>query len=652
MEDIRQIDFGKIPFLKGLSRVDLVKLIPHFEVITYQSGEILCRPGDIGDSFFIIVTGNASVIVCNEKGKCEVALLGPNDVFGEMQLLTGETRSAEVTASTELKVLRLKKDQFDKLTKKNTSILLHLNMLLSKRLSLMNQYVLDLKFKKQTLPDREFETIPPEKLLEEEEEEKTFDDANQIKSKKEGKGLKQKFGWILSLIMPALIILYGTRMGLNKEPALFLALFSMMVMMWVFNLVDEYIPGLLVMLATLAMGLAPTSIVLSGFVSDGFLMAMSFLGLGAIIVASGLSYRVLLLLLLRLPNKQFWHNIVLLITGIFLTPMIPSANGRIALMGPFTEDMIDVLHVQPKNIAATRLAISAFTGASLMSGIFLSSKSVNFIMLGMLPEQMQDQFQWLDWTIAAGATGFGLLFLYLIGIGIMFHNREMPRLSKENAKVQMGLLGKLSFNEWGAITAIVMFAVGIATYSVHKIQPPWLGLAAVCLLLLLGSLNKKEFREKIDWPFLLYLSEMVGIIGVFNYLGLNKWVAAGLSGLGIDNYLSGNLTIFIALIFGVIFLIRLAVPISATIVILLALFIPLAEKNGINPWVVGFIILILGEMWVFPYQCSYYLQMQELNRSKGLYNEKAFLRFNMLMNIVRVLAIYFSIYYWRMVGLL
>jgi len=115
LEDIKQIDFGKIPFLKGLNRVDLVKLIPHFEVITYQSGEILCRKGDIGDSFFIIVTGNASVIVCNEKGKCEVALLGPNDVFGEMQLLTGEPRSAEVKASTELKVLRLKKDQFDKL---------------------------------------------------------------------------------------------------------------------------------------------------------------------------------------------------------------------------------------------------------------------------------------------------------------------------------------------------------------------------------------------------------------------------------------------------------------------------------------------------------------------------------------------------------
>src|SRR5208337_4827426 len=99
------------------------------------------------------------------------------------------------------------------------------------------------------------------------------------------------------------------------------------------------------LLVPLAMGLAPPHIILSGFASDGFFMAMSFLGLGTVLLSSGLSYRGLLLLLRRLPDTQFWHNIGLLLTGILLTPMIPSANGRVALAGPFAADMVDILRL-------------------------------------------------------------------------------------------------------------------------------------------------------------------------------------------------------------------------------------------------------------------------------------------------------------------
>jgi hypothetical protein len=62
--------------------------------------------------------------------------------------------------------------------------------------------------------------------------------------------------------------------------------------------------------------------------------------------------------------------------------------------------------------------------------------------------------------------------------------------------------------------------------------------------------------------------------------------------------------------------------------------------------------LILGEMWFFPYQCSYYVQFREIAASHGVYDEKSFLRYNALMNGVTLLALYASLPWWKWLGLL
>jgi hypothetical protein len=99
------------------------------------------------------------------------------------------------------------------------------------------------------------------------------------------------------------------------------------------------------------------------------------------------------------------------------------------------------------------------------------------------------------------------------------------------------------------------------------------------------------------------------------------------------------------------FLVRLIVPISTSIVLLASIFMPISIHYGINPWIVGFIILILGEMWFFPYQCSYYLQYRQITRGQ-LFNENTFLIFNALSNLAKIIAIYASIPYWKWIGLL
>lgn len=457
-------------------------------------------------------------------------------------------------------------------------------------------------------------------------------------------------GWLATLCVPAAILWFAPAMSVGQNTALFLAVFAATICMWVFSLVDEFVPGIFAIFAILVLGVAPPSAVLSGFASDGFFLAMSILGLSTVIVASGLSYRFLLWLLLKLPNREGWQNLGLLLTGFLLTPMVPSINGRVALLAPLTIDMAEILHARRRGKASTGLAISAFTGASLLSAVFMSSKSVNFVIYGLLPAQAQTQFQWLFWLFAAAATGVAMLLFHWALAALFLRHEEQLVLSKDQVAAQLRLLGPMRTREWAAVAGVGLFMLGVVTASLHKIQPPWVALAILYVLLVFGFLRKEEFRDKIDWPFLVYLAGIVGLVGAFNAVGLQNWLAVQLAPLG--SLMQKSFPLFIAALAAIIFVIRLAVPISTTIVIVAAVMMPLASAYGINAWIVGFIVLMLGEMWFFPYQCSYYVQLRDLLGKSEVYDERRFLAFNLASNVGKLVALYISLPYWKALGLL
>ena len=469
-------------------------------------------------------------------------------------------------------------------------------------------------------------------------------------AKKKSGNVNSLIGWVVAIILPMVMLQIGAKYGMNHDATMFLAIFSATVTMWMFSLVDDYVPGLFAMMAILIAGLVPPSVVLAGFASDGFLMAMSILGLSTVIVSSGVGYRAMLLLLHHLPNTRFWHNFGLTAIGFFLTPLIPSVNGRVSLVTPFYVDMVQTLRFSRLGAASTQLVVSAFSGVSLLSAMFISSKTVNFAVFSLLPVQTQGQFQGFKWLVSSGVVALVLLVVYVACTTLFFRSKEQPQLSKDRVASQLELMGKIKQREWAAILGISVFILGLLTASLHRISPPWMGLAILYSLLLFGSLSKTELKEKVDWPFLLYLSGLTGMVSAFSYLGLDHMLADALPGLG--NYMRENFGLFVLMLFGVIFVIRLAVPISVTIVILATLLMPLAEVYGVNPWVVGFIILALGDIWFLPYQCSYYLQLQAVNRENPLYDEKSFLLFNAIMNLARLVAIYASLPYWKGIGLL
>lgn len=74
-----------------------------------EAGTVMCKEGEEGNNFFVIVEGVASVSIGGEP----VGTLSSGDFFGEMSLLDGGPRSATVIAGSPLIVVVLPRDQFE-----------------------------------------------------------------------------------------------------------------------------------------------------------------------------------------------------------------------------------------------------------------------------------------------------------------------------------------------------------------------------------------------------------------------------------------------------------------------------------------------------------------------------------------------------------
>lgn len=88
----------QVPLFKDLSKRDLKQLSEAMNERTYGAGRELTTEGESGLGFFVVADGTATVTVDGVKRR----ELGPGDHFGEMAIIDGGTRSAQVTADTEL----------------------------------------------------------------------------------------------------------------------------------------------------------------------------------------------------------------------------------------------------------------------------------------------------------------------------------------------------------------------------------------------------------------------------------------------------------------------------------------------------------------------------------------------------------------------
>lgn len=102
----------RIPLFANVEASKLKLLAFTSERIAFESGQVLFRQGDAGDAAYIIIEGEAEVLVSGASGPIQVAVLGRNDIVGEIAILCDVPRTATIRALQRLVCLRISKDLF------------------------------------------------------------------------------------------------------------------------------------------------------------------------------------------------------------------------------------------------------------------------------------------------------------------------------------------------------------------------------------------------------------------------------------------------------------------------------------------------------------------------------------------------------------
>jgi CRP-like cAMP-binding protein len=129
-----------IALFKDLSDENFDQILEYLTQVSFSSDKTIIAAGQEGDCLYIIEQGKVRVFITlpEREEKIVLSTLSRGDYFGEMALLTGEPRSANVETISRTELLRLDKAGFEKLLNLNPAIVRSLSNMLSQRLKSAN----------------------------------------------------------------------------------------------------------------------------------------------------------------------------------------------------------------------------------------------------------------------------------------------------------------------------------------------------------------------------------------------------------------------------------------------------------------------------------------------------------------------------------
>ena len=131
-----------VPIFSDLSPSDLNKIAERMVLRTFTKGQMILLEDDLGQTFFVIAEGSVKITRLSDDGREVIlAMLGEADFFGEMSLLDGAGRSANVVALEAAEVLTLARNDFLEILQEYPKISISLLEELTQRIRKSDQQI-------------------------------------------------------------------------------------------------------------------------------------------------------------------------------------------------------------------------------------------------------------------------------------------------------------------------------------------------------------------------------------------------------------------------------------------------------------------------------------------------------------------------------
>jgi len=122
-----------VPMFASITQDFIDVLRNKVELVRYTKGDVICRQGDIADSFYLVRLGFVKASEPHPGGELVLAYLGRGGYFGEIGLLGEGRRTATCTALDHVELVRIHADEFHQMVEQFPDIRLSLEKLASER---------------------------------------------------------------------------------------------------------------------------------------------------------------------------------------------------------------------------------------------------------------------------------------------------------------------------------------------------------------------------------------------------------------------------------------------------------------------------------------------------------------------------------------
>jgi CRP-like cAMP-binding protein/di/tricarboxylate transporter len=624
----------------SLDRVDLARLAAYLEPRRFADGEVVFHQGEIGDSLYIVTDGRVCVYsVATDSGtQTEFATLGPGQYFGEIALILNEPRTASVRAIGEVEVLVLERVRFLELIRRNPTVALTVTTKIIGHLRAADDA--------RTSPTGISRTS--DLMVEPGERPPLLAPIARLGSPITFTGR--------SWLRPGAYVLIAAGFGVaavlaalsGREQALvFLLLLGAAAMLWASSLLPFAAVGLALVASWLVFGLATPQQAMAGFASSSWLFVLSILCLTAALARSGLLFRIGLLMVRRLPAGLAWQASGLLVTGVVLGALVPSATARIGLMSPLAVAVSQALRQRERGPGAALVGLAAWIGAGPMLFAFLNASSVNLVAWGLLPPAARARTDWIHWFVAVlplvVLVGGGSLLLLIIRLRPDLSGGTPPR----RLGLQLAVLGPLQPREWALLAVLAFTLTGWLAGPYFGIQP-----STVALIALLGAFVSRNFDlqalHELNWDYLLFFGVVLGIAEVSTMLGVDQLAAQVIGAPLAATGISGPVfVIAIAVLMG---LVRILLVADQAVLLMALALIPIAPSLGVDPFLVVVALSCMALVWYMPSQSPEYLLAYTLSEGK-LYSQAQSRAIAVWFAGLILLSLVLVMPYWHWLGL-
>jgi len=132
-----------VEIFKDLSIRELAAIASVTEEIVLPEKEIVIRESDYGETMYLIITGDVSVIKgLGKANEIELDRIAAGDYFGEMALFEDVVRSASIRTERETRLLVLNKIEFKEIVREYPKIAMNICRILSERIRKLHKKII------------------------------------------------------------------------------------------------------------------------------------------------------------------------------------------------------------------------------------------------------------------------------------------------------------------------------------------------------------------------------------------------------------------------------------------------------------------------------------------------------------------------------